>query len=72
MILALKLRLRRSAHPHRPKRTWVCIHGGGAATLPPGQKSFGGRPNDPVPHSFVRKIPDLEIWKVVSLWKRLK
>lgn len=57
MILALKLRLRRSAHPHRPKRTWVCIHGGGAATLPPGQKSFGGRPNDPVPHSFARKIP---------------
>ena len=72
MIQALKLRLRRSAHPRRPQRTGVCMHGGGAATLPLGQKSFGGRPNDPVPHSFARKTPDLEIWKVGSLWKRLK
>ena len=72
MILALKLRLRRSAHPRRPQRTGVCMHGGGAATLPPCQKSFGGRPNDPMPHSFARKIPDLEVWKWVSLWKGLK
>lgn len=40
MILALRLRLRRSAYPRRPQRMGVCAHGGGAAILPPGSEKF--------------------------------
>ena len=39
------------------------VRGGGAATHPPPQKSFGGPPPRPLAHSCVRKIPLSEFWQ---------